>query len=262
MVQVDKLRYFLDGPGEALIATTDFDPTNPDLSKILCVVTAKSAAFRGSATMEPVTGGRSLAPRRKFLTEREITFELSDCEMDFRYVSLSQGEDIVTGSVTVWAFGESEQYVVDDSLKITLNHTPVPGTLIVQEKDTGELVEATLAKDTATLTGVNKGDEVLAIYQYEAADVKQVSTLNDSIPRTVKIIHNQPMFDEDNNIIGTQQIELFKAAISGEFEEAYEERAAFAPSLTFEVLDPKRADKKLVDHRIIPVPEPEQVEGS
>jgi hypothetical protein len=262
MVQVDKLRYFLDGPGEALIATTDFDPTNPDLSKILCVVAAKSAAFRGSATMEPVTGGRSLTPRRKFLTEREITFELSDCEMDFRYVALSQGEDIITGSVTVWAFGESEQYVVDDSLKITLNHTPVKDTLVVQAKDTGELVESTLVEKTATLTGVNKGDEVLAIYQYEAADVKQVSTLNDSIPRTVKIIHNQPMFDEDNNIIGTQQIELFKAAISGEFEEAYEERAAFAPSLTFEVLDPKRADKKLVDHRIIPVPEPEPVVGS
>lgn len=267
---MEELRYFLDGPGEALIVTSDFDPEEPDLSKILCVVTAKTAAFRSTSTQENVTGGRSIFPRRRILTERGITFELTDCEMDFRYISLSQGEDIeVQGEdaaeeekITVWAFGEDEQYTISEDNRVKLNHTPIEDTLVVQDMD-GNLFELaqsasagkySLSEDTLTFDASAAGQEIKCFYQYEApADTKQVSTKSDSLPKTVKIIHHQPAFDEDNNKIGVQEIEIYKAQVGGEFEEAFEERTPFAPSITFELVDPKRADKKVVDHRFIPI---------
>jgi hypothetical protein len=61
-----------------------------------------------------------------------------------------------------------------------------------------------------------------------------------------------PAFDENNNVKGYQYIEIYKAQVSGEFEEAYAEKQAFAPKLSFEVLDSKRFDKKIVDHRFEP----------
>lgn len=265
---LDKLKYFLDGPGEVLVVATDFNSAAPDISKIFAVVTAKTAAFRGSATEEKVTGGRSLAPRRKFLTDREITFELSDCEMDFRYIELSQGETMTEGSVVSWAFGEEEQYVPDsDTKKFSLNHTPIEiagiSSLVLQDVEGNLFSEAasTPGPGEYTLTDaeieVNEADkykEFKAIYQYNTpTNTRQVSTFNDSLPKTVKLLHHQPMFNEDNQKIGIQEIEIYRAAIEGEFEEAFEERTAFAPSLTFEVIDPKRPDKKLVDHRFIPI---------
>jgi hypothetical protein len=261
---MDQFKYFLDGPGEALIVTSDFDAASPDLSKILCVVTAKTAAFRSGTTEEKVTGGRSIFPRRKILTDREVTFELSDCEMDFRYVSLSQGEDIVITSVDAWAFGEDEQYTIGETVDntVTLRHTPIKDTLVVQDMEGNLFVTAAAAEagvsyslDTDTLTFAvgDDGKEIKAFYQYEESSVQQVSTKNDSLPKTVKIIHHQPTFDEDNARIGTQEIEIYKAQVGGEFEESFEERSPFAPSLTFELVDPRRADKKVVDHRYIPV---------
>jgi hypothetical protein len=263
---MEKMRYFLDGPGEVLIVATDFDLASPDVSKILCVVTAKTASFGSSVEQEDVTGGRSLAPRRKILTGRDVTFELSDCEMDFRYVALSQGEDALDETadsldILLWAFGEDHQHLVSEAGGFDLAYEPetVGGesSLILIDEE-GDLVEGGSVTGKA-VTGLvaYAGKVVKATYQYEAPEgyvVKQVTTFNDSIPKTVKIIHHQPMFDEDNQTIGFQEIEIYRASVSGEFEEAYEERSPFAPSLSFELLDPKRHDKKIVDHRMVKYP--------
>lgn len=258
---MEDLRYYLDGPGETLVVDSTFDAGNPDINKIICVVTCKTAAFRGDVTQENVTGGRSIFPKRKILTEKNVTFEMEDCEMDFRYLSLTQGEDIVVGASTAYAFGEDYQFSVTSG-KVQLPFTPIPGTLIVQKLSDGSLVTENVIPSVgqysitgATLT-FNAGDEGLEIrttYQYNTpATTKTASMKTDSLPKTVKLIHKQPCFDGDNVIIGHQFIEIFKAQTSGSFEEAYQEKAAFAPRLSFELVDPKRADKKLVDHKFVP----------
>lgn len=261
---MDALRYYMDGPGEVLIMTSDFDPGTPDLEKVICSMTCKTAAFRGGVTQENVTGGRGLFPKRKYLTERNVTFELEDCEMDFRYVSISQGEDINIAATTVYAFGEDFAYTINSSTGVaTLGETPLDGTLVVQFADGTLCTEAatpsttgqySLSGKTLTFSTADKGKDINTFFQYTSdAATKTVSTLSDSLPKTVKVIHKQPTFDNDNVITGYQFIEIFKLQPSGEFEEAYAEKQAFAPKLTFELVDPKRADKKVVDHKWVPV---------
>jgi len=262
---MEDLRYYLDGPGEVLIMDSTFDASAPDVNKILCVVTCKTASFRGDVTEEKVTGGRSIFPKRKYLTDRSITFELEDCEMDFRYLSITQGEAIVVGATTAYAFGEDYQYTIDATTgKVTLPTTPLTDTLVVQFLDDGTLcTEATTPAGTGeyslsgkelTFTNTDKGKDIKVSYQFTTGSTaKTVSTKTDSLPKTVKLVHKQPMFDQDNAVVGHQFIEIYKAQPSGGFEEAYQEKAAFAPKLSFEVLDPKRVDKKMVDHKIVPV---------
>lgn len=261
---MEDFRYYLDGPGEILVMAAGFDPGTPDVKKLYSIITAKTASFRGTTTQEKITGGRSLAPRRKILTDKEIIFELEDCEMDFRYLSLTQGEDIVTGVTTAYVFGNEGKHEINATTgKVTLAQTPKAGTLVVQ------FVEGTLATESVTVATAgtysilakeltfhtsDRGKVIQCTYQFDTeATTQTVSTKADSIPKTVFMVHKQPAFDQDNNIIGFQYIEIFKAQVGGEFEEAYAEKQPFAPKLTFEVLDSGRPDKKLVDHKYVPV---------
>ena len=91
---MNKERYYIDGPGEVLIVDSAFSFTTPKNDLIIAVVTAKTASFSDDVSMESVTGGRSLAPRRKFVTGRTTTFELEDCEIDFRYKAMQAGASI------------------------------------------------------------------------------------------------------------------------------------------------------------------------
>lgn len=261
---MEALRYYIDGPGEVLIVTSDFDFSTPDVNKIICSITCKNASFKGGVTQENVTGGRGLFPKRKYLTERSVTFDLEDCEMDFRYISISQGEDITTGAQTVFAFGSDFEFVIDASAgTVDLGETPIADTLVVQFLDGTLCTEAAtpstsgqykLVGDTLTFAAADKGKEIKAFFEYTSdSSTKVVSTLADSLPKTVKIIHKQPCFDNDNVITGYQQLIVYKAQPSGEFEEAFAEKQAFSPKLSFELVDPKRADKKVVDHIFIPV---------
>jgi hypothetical protein len=252
----DLYRYYLDGPGEVLVTAVDFDFANPDVKKILIGSTCKNASIQGSATLEPVTGGRSLFPRRKILTDRALTFSMEDCEMDFRYLSMTQGEDIVVGVANAWAFGEDEQYTIPSATAytVTLKHIPLAGTLAVLFDD-GKIGDPVAIAPAATLEFQVTAAVVTfnAVYQYAGgATSSKVSTLSTSLPKAVKIIHKQTTYNSDNVVTGTQYVELFKVQPSPEFEEAYAEKQAYAPKLTFELIDPQRADKKIMDHIFIP----------
>jgi hypothetical protein len=259
---MDQNRYYMDGPGETLIMTTDFDPSaaTPNVNKIIAIVTTKSATLTDTPSFEKVTGGRSLAPRRKFITDRETTFEITDCEMDFRYVSLSQGEDEVVGATTAWAFGDDYKFTI--ATTVTLPVTPINNTLVVVDQDGKAMVKsATPSAGQYNVSGAqlffhsgDVGKAAYPIFQYNTpSTTRVVSTKSTSVPRTVKIVHRQAAFDKDNNLIGYEEIEIFKAQVSSQFEQAYAERTPFAPTLTFELIDPDRPDKKLFDYKFIPV---------
>jgi len=260
---MDLNRYYLDGPGETLIMTSDFDPSaaTPNVNKIIAVVTSKNSSFTSSVTEEKVTGGRSMAPRRKFLTDREATLELEDCEMDFRYISLSQGEDIVDGAATGWAFGDDHRFTI--ATTVTLAATPIDNTLVITGPDGKAFVKTSATPNEGeykidgselTFNEADVGKKASPVYKYNtSAKTKTVSTKTTSLPKTVYIVHRMPAYDENNILLGYQEIEVFKAQTSAQFEEAYAEKTPFAPRLSFEILDPVRADKKLLDHKFIPV---------
>lgn len=262
---MEKERYFLDGPGETLVVMSDFDLATPDPAKIIAVISSKRGAFTFGVTEEKVTGGRGLVPRRKFMTERNITFELEDCETDFRYFNLSQGITPVTGATDVWAYGSDYRYAfATGALAFDLGETPLADTLMVKNAETGLVMAystvvpagATLQLTGSTLTAdaSQAGVEIECMFKYTAAATAITSSMKmDDVPKTVKLIHTQVMFDEDNNKLGKQQIEVFKAQTSAEFNEQYQERQAFAPVVKFEVLDPRRPDKKVLDKKLIVV---------
>lgn len=260
----DNLTFFMDGPGEILITTTDFDPTDPELYKILCSSSIKSATISSSATLESVTGGRSMFARRKFQTERTANVEFSDCVMDFRYASLVQGEDIAVGAKTVPAFGADYRFSVPATpFTQVLPETPDADSLTIRWIATGVVAKpAAVAAEgvpslaVATLTfviaDVGKEYEVMFTYQ-SAATTLNVPLKVTSLPKTVKVVHKQPTFDADNTKTGDQIIEFYKLQPSPEFSEDYQERAPYAPTLSFELLDPGRADQKVFDRYWIPV---------
>lgn len=262
---MDKMRYYIDGPGEVLVVASDFDMAVPDPYKILASVTAKSASITAGAELEDVTGGRGLFPQRRFQTGRNASVEFSDCEMDFRYNSIVTGEAVVKGAKTVWAYGSDYRFSVPaaDAYTVTLPDTPDEGTVTVrfiEDGTVGAVAEVaaagkpSLAAKILTFVAEDAGKEFEVMYSYQSsAEAISTSLKVDSLPKTVKVVHKQPTFDNDNNITGYQFIEFFKMQPSSEFNEDYQERAAYAPSITFELVDPKRADKKVYDRTWVPV---------
>ena len=263
---MDKLRYYIDGPGECLVVATDYDMTAPDPSKILATVTCKGVKITANADLEDVTGGRSLFPQRQFPTKRTASVEFTDCEMDFRYAQMVSGETTMTGAQTVWAFGSDYHFTVPSAAPYTVSlpNTPLTGTVTVRDVAAGTVNNVaattaaagspTLADKVLTFVADDAGKTFELMYQYtSAATTKQTSLKVDSLPQTVKFIHKQPTFDDDNNITGYQFIEFFKLQPSPEFNEDYQERAAYAPAITLGLIDPKRADKKVYDRTWVPV---------
>lgn len=262
---MDKMRYFIDGPGEALIVATDFLAATPDPTKIIATITCKGVTINAAATLEDITGGRSLFPQRSFPTERTASVELSDCEMDFRYAQMVSGEETVTGAATVWAFGSDYRFTVPSTApyEIDLPETPIADTLTVRDVEAGTVNKEaataaagapSLAAKKLTFVAADAGKTFELMYQFTSGvNAKQTALKVDSLPKTVKIIHKQPTFDNDNNITGYQYIEFFKLQPSPEFSEDYQERAAYAPTITFNLVDPKRGDKKVYDRTWVPV---------
>ena len=100
------------------------------------------------------------------------------------------------------------------------------------------------------------GDYVDAVYKYLSdPSTLTTSTRLDSCPKSVFITHKQPCFNKDNEVIGFQYIEIFRAKSDANFEKAYSEKSPYAPSLNFEVEDPERPDGKLVDEKFEPLAE-------
>jgi len=262
-------RYFLDGPGETLIVYNDFVLATPDPDKIIAVISSKRGSFTYGVTEEKVTGGRGVVPRRKFTTEKDITFELEDCETDFRYFLLSQGITPATSPNTdVWAYGiDFKYYLATTQLSADLGYTPSTNTLMVKNGATGATIPygaatpvgATLGLTGSTLTGGAYYDatptEIECMFKYASTLASnQIASMSlDDVPTAVTIIHTQPMFDENNAITGKQQLEIFKALPSQEFNEAYQEKQAYAPVLKFSVIDPRRPDKKILDKKLLPI---------
>ena len=254
----EQLVYYIDGPGEVLIG----DFKNPQ--NVLAVATVKEAGFSGNATFEKVTGGRSLFARRQFLTDKTLNFRMTDCQMRFQYTELATGGTTKKAAVENWAFGDLERYTVKagtgDAKTITLRKAPVEGSLVLRPT-TGEAIvvdAADVADKTVTIKSadIKVGDYVNAIYKYMSEeDVLTTSTRIDSCPKSVFITHKQPCFNKDNEVIGFQYIEIFRAKSDANFEKAYSEKSPYAPSLNFEVEDPERPDGKLVDEKFEPLAE-------
>jgi len=264
----EQLVYYIDGPGEVLIG----DFKNP--SNVIAIATVKEAGFSGNATFEKVTGGRSLFARRQFLTEKTLNFRMTDCQMRFQYLEITNGSTTTKAATENWAFGDLERYTVKagansgDPLTITLKRAPIAGSLILRPA-TGASVAipdaniGTAGQDgtvvvtlPTTMSGVAAGDYVNAIYKYTSSvDTLTTSTRIDSCPKSVFITHKQPCFNKDNEVIGFQYIEIFRAKSDAQFEKAYSEKTPYAPALNFEVEDPERPDGKLVDEKFEPLAE-------
>lgn len=260
----EQLVYYIDGPGEVLIG----DFKNPQ--NVLAVATVKEAGFSGNATFEKVTGGRSLFARRQYLTEKTLNFRMTDCQMRFQYMEITNGSTTKKAAVENWAFGDLERYTVkageEGAKTITLRKTPVEGSLVLRPTVGASIavakedIAAPSADGTVVVTiksdDIKVGDYVSAIYKYMSAeDVLTTSTRIDSCPKSVFITHKQPCFNKDNEVIGFQYIEIFRAKSDAQFEKAYSEKSPYAPSLNFEVEDAERPDGKLVDEKFEPLAE-------
>ena len=253
---MDALRYYIDGPGEILVTTTDFNIAKPCAQRILCSATCKGVNISGDADMEDVTGGRGLFPKRQFQTGRTAAVEITDCEMDFRYARLTTGEPIQKGSQVVTAFGSDYRFNIPSTApyEIELEDEPIADTMTVRYIDTGTVVAPgsangpTLEGKKLTFQEEDAGKLIELFYSFNSGeDTLTVSQKVDSLPKTVQVIHKQPTFDNDNNITGYQYIIFFKMQPSAAFQEDYEERAAYTPQMTFNLVDPQRADKKVMD---------------
>jgi hypothetical protein len=174
--------------------------------------------------------------------------------MDFRYHALTSGESIVTEASTAWAYGSDYRYTLAaDALEITLEETVVAGTLTVRDVATGVYFTSdttaaagkySVASSKYTFAAADAGKTVEFMFQYTTGNTtKKIQAKVDSMPTTVKIVHTQKAFDQDNKLIGFEQTEYFKLQASSEFQKAYQERTAYAPTLSFKLVDPRRADK-------------------
>lgn len=222
-----------------------------------------------SSDSEEINGGDDPYPITEFPKTRTITVTAKDAMFDIDLFKFSQGaeaQEVKDGEML-----EQIYFAVEEDGTITLPHTPVEGSVVVngftngadasagtEEEAEGTEGSQTDAKKTFTVAE-NKltfdksvAGETVTGYYYRK--IKGTGTITSGyktkFPKPFKFVHRIPVYDDNNQIVQQAQLTIYKAKSDNSLEINHAPQTAYAPQLSIKALDPKRADGKLWDYTI------------
>jgi len=209
--------------------------------------------FALETTTEDVFGGDDLFPFDEVVTGKNATVTATAAEFDLGMVEFTQGSPTVTEDTEIYVFEEGTVIGADD---YSLKHGTdlVTGSLKVWFKDGEELDvgdttptagEYTVAGGKLTFATADEGKEVLIDYKYKVTDASVNHVLTDSIAKPVKIVHVANFQAADGTEGGLQTI-VYRARAQGTFNIDFARATASTHNLEIKMLDPGRADKKMI----------------
>ena len=229
-------KFFVEGVGKAIVGGTE--------GKV-GYIHLQNANFEFSSKMENIEGGESNSPLFSYQTEKDGKVTFQNASMDAQTVALTQG---VAAQKTAVVFAMDEEVTVGQDGSATLAHAQTADleTLILATDD-GVYVPYKGGKvDTAYA-----GKKLLATYSYTVdknavgVDVKTVS-----VPGYVTIFFRSKAMKQKDGRVVRQYLTIYKARSDGSLKFDFKHKNAFAPELTFSIVDPERKDEKFWSYAV------------
>lgn len=237
-------KFFVEGVGKAIVGGNE--------GKV-GYIHLQDATFEFSSKMENVEGGESNSPLFSFQSEKDGKATFKNASMDAQTVALTQG---------VAASKKAVVFAMDEEVKVGSN-----GEAKLAHADTADLETLILATDEGVYVPYKDGkvdtayagQTLLATYSYTVdknavgIDVKTVS-----VPGYVTIFFRSKATKQKDGRIIRQYLTIYKARSDGSLKFDFKHKNAFAPELTFNIVDPERKDEKFWSYAVQDVTEEEK----
>lgn len=218
---------------------------------VLATGTLQDGNIAVKVTANDIRGGKGGNILYEVHSGRDITATLNDPEFRMDFLAVQLGNDVVTG-VGV-AYATSKFYTVktvSTSLQITLDNTPISGTVVIYDA-TGKLLSLTTdytvssAAVTFIAASIHAGDQVeVRSYQYNTdATTESIEIDATKFGTGVKLVLETVEIDTNENIIAKIQIQLNNAIPDGNFTlQTKSDKTGTINQIILKVLKPQTSD--------------------
>lgn len=217
---------------------------------------AESASLKINFPSNPIYGGNALYPHDSIDGDRTGTFEFTTSRYQHGLSAAATGATVTTAtSVTMAVVGEKATVPATTTYTVDLANktTAVESSVKVYDADAGTL----FTKDTTAAAGkysysagvltfaaADASKKLIIDYQYTATTGDLVAVLTNGKPPVVKItLANE--FSNQDGVTTREAIFIHKLKANGSLEHAENRGNPGKPGLTFDLMDPERADKQL-----------------
>lgn len=229
--------YFIEGVGTAQVTGADGS---------LSLIHLQSMSIELSSTMEKIFGGEGNFPLYTYQTEKSVKASFKNASWNLNMVNLTQG--VKNADKPTLIANETVKVGADGALTLSHAATADMTSLVVSTLE-GIVIPVTSGKVASSFSGKT----VRCNYVYEDSTGSSAigsNVLTTSVPGFVTIMHRSKAMPQDDGHVYRIHTVIWKARCDGTLTYNEEHKNAFSPELKFEVIDPKRADKKLINFAV------------
>lgn len=202
---------------EYLLSVADVVIVDEETGVQLATSSLKSHNISQSVDSTEIKAGQENDTLVTIKSNKTVTVELEDVRQSRQWLAMQMGSEIKSESIEIYAF--PKRYTVEAQNKVTLAHTPIAGqTIKVYKADTKQVVSAELSGSSLTLTGAQQGDVVIVeAYKYTADSAEVLRFKSDGFAKSYRLILDEPVFNDEVEVIGRRQTIFFKATADDNF---------------------------------------------
>jgi len=217
---------------------------------------AESAVLKTSFPIDPIYGGNGLYPHDYIDKDRTGTLEIATSRFQYGLAQAAAGATVTTGTnITMQVIGEKATVPATSTYTVNLANktTAVEASVKVYYADTGVLLtkdasaaagKYSYAAGVLTFAAADASKNIIIDYQYAAAAGDLVAVLTNGAIPVVKItLANE--FSNQDGVTMREAIFVHKCKASGDLEHSENRGNPAKHTLTFNLMDPERADKQL-----------------
>ena len=233
-------KQILYGIGKAALR----DYANP--KKLISLNDMQDLAIESSFSTEDITGGNKMFPIASFPKDKALKVSATNATFSAGMIEYLEGAAISNENVTL--SGMMEVKVPEDGI-ITLEHTPVEGSVLVMNFTEGDAAaEGTFAVEGNKITFATADAGKLANIFYEyagGASAVEYSVTQKTMAKPFIFDYSFPIYDEDTQITHNGAIQVFKMKCTSGFSIDPKHNTPVAPKFEATSQDPQRADGKM-----------------
>lgn len=251
----DSLQILLHGVGYSELVFTD--------GSVLPIDKSQDIEIKVDATTAEIEGGDGFYALLQYITKKTGTVDITNATMSLADLKAITGDDVTSAAerlisneahtVAAGAFQLAKTAnVVVDSVKVT-NASGVPLTRLTSDPGaSGPTVGQFYVTDAGAVkvsTDLNS-TEVTSSYYYTDSTGLAIHSLEDSVPGNCEVRHRIITDEMDDGKRYELNIRVYKAKAKGSYDYTAKKGAAFAPKLSFTILDAGRADKRTLSYSV------------
>ena len=218
---------------------------------------AESAVCKVGFGSDPIYGGNSRFPHDYVDKDATGTLDITTTRYQYGLDVAALGATVTTGTtVTMAAIGEKATVPASTAYTVTLANAATcvdtsvkvyyadhPGTLLTVDA-TPVAGKYSIATGVLTFAAADASKSLVIDYTYTSTTGDLVAVLTDASAPVVKItLANE--FKNQDGVTTREAIFVHKCKASGDMEHGESRGKAGTPKLTFNLMDPERADKQL-----------------